>query len=423
MGRKGKYLFQRPGSQNWWVRFQYNGHMRSVKGTKKIEFSLGTTDFEQAQLLAMPHIFEHKASLLLIRSNQQKAFFQGFGGRLYEPGLHTDPDGVKIYATDKQIIYLDDQGKPTERVKDNLSCKVHFSSSAAEYRDVMQYLPEQNLQKHSQFLDEWVRQRNINEHIEREARSAWDICLSITKGRSLKNCSREDGKALVSRLQELGNSPATIAKKVGHLRAAANIAVDERKLEYNPFVRVTPKNNKRLSGRFLDTNDMQIVRENLHKLSENDQLLWKMLAFTGMRLSEPFHIQEEFEEEGVRYVEVGTKTDASYRRVPIPTKLHSYLPARITAPVFEGEPEVAGKRLRYFLRKLGISYDKSTGSGNKKKVVHSLRHRAKDKLRYLGCPADIQGEILGHEKRTRSVSYGLGYPVPVLLKWIDKIGY
>lgn len=54
------------------------------------------------------------------------------------------------------------------------------------------------------------------------------------------------------------------------------------------------------------------------------------------------------------------------------------------------------------------------------KVIHSLRHRAADRLRAANTPKDIRYALLGHEKITAG-EYGEGYPVPMLRKWIDKI--
>jgi hypothetical protein len=31
--------------------------------------------------------------------------------------------------------------------------------------------------------------------------------------------------------------------------------------------------------------------------------------------------------------------------------------------------------------------------------------------------------LLGHEKKTVAEGYGLGFPVPLLKRWIDKIGF
>jgi integrase len=120
-------------------------------------------------------------------------------------------------------------------------------------------------------------------------------------------------------------------------------------------------------------------------------------------------------ERGVRYVVIGTKTMASKRRVPLPAAVLPHLPKTIRGSLFQGGAPRASKRLSRFLRDSGV-----TASG---KVVHSLRHRAADRLRAAGAPVDIRHALLGHEKRTIADSYGVGHPVLLLRKWIDKIGF
>jgi hypothetical protein len=58
-----------------------------------------------------------------------------------------------------------------------------------------------------------------------------------------------------------------------------------------------------------------------------------------------------------------------------------------------------------------------------RKVIHSFRHRAADRLRAAECPEDIRWSILGHEEETVANSYGTSFSVPQLKKWIDKIGF
>jgi hypothetical protein len=41
----------------------------------------------------------------------------------------------------------------------------------------------------------------------------------------------------------------------------------------------------------------------------------------------------------------------------------------------------------------------------------------------VGAPQDIREALLGHSKVTVGEGYGLGFPVPMLKKWIDKIGF
>lgn len=75
----------------------------------------------------------------------------------------------------------------------------------------------------------------------------------------------------------------------------------------------------------------------------------------------------------------------------------------------------ASKRLNKYLNDCGVV--------DKRKVIHSLRHRAQDRLRAAGAPQDIREALLGHSKVTVGEGYGVGFPVPMLRKWVDKIGF
>jgi integrase len=164
---------------------------------------------------------------------------------------------------------------------------------------------------------------------------------------------------------------------------------------------------------------MRLIKRNLDKLSDLDQTLFRFLAATGMRLSEVFEIDGEMKERGVRYVIVGKKTEQSLRRVPLPACILQYLPKTIEGRLFVTKhldpPDMASKRLGKFLDDIGIT--------DPRKVVHSLRHRAQDRLRAAECPEDIRWAILGHEERTVAAGYGEGFSLPVLRKWIEKIGF
>jgi hypothetical protein len=117
-----------------------------------------------------------------------------------------------------------------------------------------------------------------------------------------------------------------------------------------------------------------------------------------------------------RYVIIGSKTRQSLRRVSLPAALLPFLPREIKGRLFKADPRgAASKRLMRFLKVSGID--------DPSKVVHSLRHRAQDRLRAAGCPEDVRWAILGHEKTTVAAGYGEGFPVPLLRRWIDKIGF
>ena len=54
-------------------------------------------------------------------------------------------------------------------------------------------------------------------------------------------------------------------------------------------------------------------------------------------------------------------------------------------------------------------------------VVHSLRHSMRDRLRAVECPSDIIDQIGGWSSPSVGASYGKGYELPILAKWMKML--
>jgi hypothetical protein len=92
-----------------------------------------------------------------------------------------------------------------------------------------------------------------------------------------------------------------------------------------------------------------------------------------------------------------------------------FLPAKISGPLFTGTTNAASHRFAEFLRDTCRITDP-------KKVLYSLRHRAKDRARELHMPDKIGEAIFGRDGAgDTGDSYGDGYSVRELKKWIDQI--
>src|ERR1700735_400549 len=87
------YIFEHPESRNLYVRVRDENGRRCVR-------SLGTTDRRQAELVALPLIREHKARLLANRPRVETVWTT-----LLEPGLHVNPDGGHVAATERELTY------------------------------------------------------------------------------------------------------------------------------------------------------------------------------------------------------------------------------------------------------------------------------------------------------------------------------
>ena len=53
-------------------------------------------------------------------------------------------------------------------------------------------------------------------------------------------------------------------------------------------------------------------------------------------------------------------------------------------------------------------------------AVHSLRHAMRDRLRAVECPTDIIDQIGGWSRKGVGESYGRGYQVEQLWRWMAK---
>jgi integrase len=383
--KHGSYIFQRAGSANWWVK---------LRGpTSRVEKSLHTIDRQEAEILALPLIAEHKAALLAARPRAEITWRQE-----YAPGLHDGPNGERIAATERELIYYNVDGKPLRTTPNggpaiqlvNLERRLGIPfpvliADVTEEEKARPTVPTKN--GDDAILETYLAHSGVTGHSEREARNVWSLYKTLTDSKPLKDASRDDGRKLVAHFEGKGLKSATIEKKLAWLNAAVNLAIKEGRLRFNPFSGVVPKRDDKQTRLPLSEADMKEAKRNLDRLDERDQLLFRVLATTGMRLSEAFEIDSEQKERGCRYVIVGKKTEQSLRRVPLPAAVLPLLPKAIRAPLFQGGPAAASKRLNRFLNDCGIV--------DPRKVLHSLRHRAQDRLRAFECPQDIRWAILG----------------------------
>jgi integrase len=458
MARRGTYLYKQGGSENRQIKLQYP----KGSGLKTVRKSLGTPDKKQAEIIAAPMILEHKQWLYTynLGLNVRKAAIRELGREATEDELnerffrrlgmagariahqHTpmltvnNPDGTRTFATETEVFHIGSDGKVARTEENEKLFKIPYSVLKPDQaRDLKAAVrTEAHLTKQDAdrtILETWRQHRNVRPMVWAEAERAYGLFKELTNGVAFANATRDDGRKLVNHFLTEGKKSSTIEKLVGHLRAAVNLAIDENKLRFNPFSDIVP-NLKDAEKRLpFSRHDMALIRGNLDKLRPEDRHLLTWLVHTGMRLSEPYQIEEEFEElneevspDPVRYVIVGTKTDSSLRRVPIPDAVLPYLPAKIVGPLFTqatdekeiaAEVAAASKRLNRFLRSIGIK--------DTRKVVHGFRHTAKDRLRAVRCPKEYQLGILGHDKKTVADDYGTGESVVILKEWIEKIGW
>ncbi|MGH1591099.1 tyrosine-type recombinase/integrase [Methylobacterium phyllosphaerae] len=422
-GRHGKYLYRRRGSANWYLRLVYPPEFHDSHG-RRSEQSMGTADRDEALAKAAFMIRAHKVMLIIARSIRTGSVVSGLS---HEPGDHAIPGG-RMIATPTTLIYLDAAGNVVRQEPNTASERLLLQAQPEEIRALgitgptaVKSAPKPEpkpVDSDIELLTEYLLFKGHDPAgpYAAEAHAAWSEFKALVRGKLLKDCDRRDGRAYVDSLRAKGLKTATVVKRVNFLAAPINHANQTGDMKGNPFFRVVDHKDDAVERVEFSDADMALMREHmLPKLGEDERLMWRILASTGMRHSEAFDIAEEHERGGIRFVRVGKKTESSRREVPIPDCLAPYLPARITGPLFK-DPSLKNisKNLLRAVRRAGIT--------DPQKVVYSLRHRAHTRLRHVECPPDFERAIVGHETGESHVKYG-SFPLPQLKRWIDEIGF
>jgi integrase len=408
------HLFHKNGSPNWYIRLQQSG--------KDMIKSLGTPNRDEAIILSLPLIAQHKAALLAARPHLETLWQHKL-----EPGReHVGPDGGKILATDKELFYIGPDGAIV-RTEPNGGLAVHLAGLESRLGlppiaagnlfefDMSRERPKVPTRNGNgddalfqNYLDHGGKSKTgVQGSSRREAEGVWSLFRRLTDGKPLKDCDRDDGRKLVAHFEAAGLKSASIHKKIMWLTSAVNHAIREGKLKFNPFAAIVPKRDDAQKRLPLDHMDIAEAKSHLDMLKPSDQLLFRLLACTGARLGEAFQVDGESCEQGIRFVIAGTKTEQSLRRIPLPADILPHLPV-IKGKLFAGTANDASKRLNTFLRDIGIA--------DPCKTLHSLRHRA-------GCPIDVRWALLGHETKSIAEGYGAGHPMTTLRPWIDRVGF
>jgi integrase len=421
------YLRKRSGTANWWIRIVPPG------GGKALEKSLYTSDKNQAIIAALPYIEAHKKAQIEARRH-----FVMEWAHAHAPGRLHIINGQQVMATDRELMHLDASGavvktEPNGGMGARLvgAGVVAVPPNTRMYNVIAAIEPRPKVvvkNGDDAILERYLahggkRRAGLNAKAAHSVESTWQLFRSLTGGKPLKECNRDDGRALVAALEAKGLKSATVQRQIKPLAALVNMAIDEGKFNgVNPFARVAPSRDDALERVPFSDTDIALIKSKLGELPESRSLLLRVLATTGMRLSEAFQIRGEATElsgphlgRGVRYCVIGSKTSNSKRRVPFPAALLPNLPKEIKGPLFRGNPPIEGGALGRFIRSCGIK--------DPAKVIHSFRHRAKDRLRAAACPLDVQYELLGHEIETVAAGYGQGSPACLLKRWVDKIGF
>jgi len=220
--------------------------------------------------------------------------------------------------------------------------------------------------------------------------------------------------------QELSNE--SLRRYIGWMRSYLIFLKEKDFIKENLYEYIPQLNNDCSNKRtYLEKEEISI----LFRKSENDiKLVAKILAYSGMRLSEIFKCTIEIKN-GIKYFDLSLdtiklKTKSSHRKIPIHKKLKNIINEQKLQ-----ELQLKYENNKYFLSKKLNQIIHEHISKDKRKVAYSLRHSFATFLKYAMVEESITADLMGHSKG-RTITYGVYasmFPLETLETAINKLDY
>jgi integrase len=263
-------------------------------------------------------------------------------------------------------------------------------------------------------------QRNMNYAIE----SLGDVEISGL-GRTSSGKFRDD---LISK----NLTTVSIKRVFATVRAAVNLAISEHGLSCsNAFVGTfIPELGEKKVRPPISPENILKIQKACYELDDDPRWLIALISDTGMRLAEAAGLQVSDLNLNAKipYIDLQPhvwrplKTAKSNRKIPLvgaslwaAKRASENTKTKFLFPRYTNEQETnsnsASAALNQWMRAR-----LPTGS-----VIHSFRHSMRDRLRAIECPADIVDAIGGWVTQGIGHSYGSGYPLEVLHRWMSQV--
>jgi integrase len=263
------------------------------------------------------------------------------------------------------------------------------------------------------------------------ARRAVGYLLEVTDDKPIDAYVRADANAFREYLRGRGLSSESIGRNLTSIRAIVNFVSKEEGLQPPlAFSGVYLGEPTRKADRYVPTTTELRSLQARCRFS-NDELRWllALISDTGLRLSEALGLSCEdvrldtphpcvvIEPKPWRRL----KTADSERLVPLVGEAlwaaQRAIDASHTTRLFpsycDGQNTKANSASAVLNKWLKVHVSREV-------VVHSLRHAMRDRLRAVECPADVIDQIGGWSRKGVGESYGRGYQVEQLHRWLVR---
>jgi integrase len=251
--------------------------------------------------------------------------------------------------------------------------------------------------------------------------------------KALKDYLRSDATKFRDYLFAKGLNGASVSRIFGTVRAVINLALSEFGLAIvNPFSNVYFNQKEGVKKRLpVKPEDIKKVQAECYKADDEMRWLVALVADTGIRLAEGAGLlrSDFINKDGILCVSIkphpwrSLKTASSERVIPLVGSaewaaeriLSENTDSQFAFPKYNNGERTsansASAALNKWLKgKIGEGY-----------TMHSFRHSMRDRLRAVECPSDVIDQIGGWLTQGMGASYGEGYSVGVLQKWMHYL--
>ena len=233
-------------------------------------------------------------------------------------------------------------------------------------------------------------------------------------------------------LFDRGLSSSSVKRVFSTIRAVVNLSIRENGLGItNPFAGTfIPDDHNKVKREPIPAEKITAIQHLCREMDDEPRWLIALISDTGMRLAEASGLLSEDIRLDTEIPHINLhehpwrslKTSSSQRKIPLmgaslwaATRIKEQNPT-FAFPKYCNEQKCNSNSASAALNK----WLKPRVPDNC--VIHSFRHSMRDRLRAVECPSDIIDAIGGWSTDGVGQSYGKGYDLNVLGRWMEKIG-
>ena len=277
-----------------------------------------------------------------------------------------------------------------------------------------------------------LKGRDRDKVFHRTARRNIKYVTKAIGNKNIKDISSSDGAKFRDWLLNKGLSINTVKRIFSSVRSIINIAISEEGLDcINGFSRTYfPKDIKPNIRRPIPIDVIKQIQKICYEKDDDLRWLVALLSDTGMRLGEAVGLLKSDINlsSDIPYINIrphlwrSLKTIGSERKIPlvgaslwaskriVDANDSQFAFPRYTNHSFSNANHASAALNKWIKEQLKDPY-----------VIHGFRHSMRDRLRAVECPSDIVDRIGGWLTAGVGQTYGNGYPLGVLIRWMSKI--